>query len=277
MAEQISAWRMPLADKLRFLVLGLFVSMNAGGNILALQALSPITVAIFQPMIPVLAGITAALLGIEELRPLKAIGILCAAAGAVVVVVTNPHAHKHTAAPGGGAGLGTGLPCLIVNVFGGAWYIVFQKGILNRYPPIATAAASFGVAACIIFIACLITVGSDGHAWRLGESWKATFALIYAILLVTSLNYSLLSWANKRSTPSTVTSFMTLQPICAAILSCIFLHDVLTWGQIGGGIAIVAGLLAFLLSKPSESSEAEARPLLVPPEEVGGRLPAGRP
>lgn len=259
--ERCSIPRVPRADVGRFLGLGVLLAMNMGGNILALKSLSPITVSIFQPLLPVVAGIAAAILGIEELSPLKAFGILCATSGAVLVVLFGP-SHRHHAGPVEGANPAGGIVCLLINVFGGAMYIVFQKSVLKRYPPIATAATSFAAAGCIIFIVAVCTVGFDSWAWRLGGSRKAVLALLYAVFLTTALNYSLMAWANKNSTPTTVTSFMTLQPISAAVLSCIFLHEVLTWGEVGGAIAIVVGLVSFVLAKPVEADTSEAEPIL---------------
>mmetsp|Transcript_96037 Transcript_96037/g.299069 ORF Transcript_96037/g.299069 Transcript_96037/m.299069 type:complete len:348 (-) Transcript_96037:47-1090(-) len=258
---QRSILQAPLEDKLRFFGLGLLLSMNVGGNILALKSLSPITVAIFQPMLPVIAGLAAAVLGIEELSRLKVLGILCATSGAILVVILGHAAHGHTTVVGG-SGLGRGIPCLLVNVVGGAMYCVFQKDVLRRYPPIGTATAAFAVAGCIIFIGAVSMEGFDSWAWRLAASRRAFLALLYSIFLTTALNYSLLAWANKQSTPTTVASFQTLQPICAAVLAYIFLHEVLSWGQLGGGLAILVGLGCFLLSKPVDASPPEEEPLV---------------
>lgn len=247
-------------DVFRFLGLGLLLGFNIGGNILALKSLSPITVAIFQPMLPVVAGIAASVLGVEELSLIKIIGMAMAICGAVVVVIfSKSHHNGHGISLVEHADYARGTPCLVLNVVCGALYNVFQKGVLRSFPPIATAASAFAAASVVIFIGAVSSVGFDSWAWRLGDSWKAVLALLYAIFLATALNYSFLAWANKLSTPTTVTSFQTLQPICAAVLAWFLLGEVLTWGQAGGGLAIICGLGCFLLSRPIQDvSEEEA-------------------
>jgi len=208
----------------------------------------------------VIAGLAAALLGVEELSLLKVLGIFCATTGAVVVVIFSPAAqHHHTTSA---INFAQGIPCLLINVTGGALYTVCQKSVLRSHPPILTAAAAFAGATCFLLVGAVCTGGLDHDAWRLGNSPKALLALVYAILLVTALNYSVMAWANKLSSPTTVTSFLTLQPICAAVLACIFLHEILTWGQVAGAVTIIAGLACFVLSSRDAQSPWEAQALV---------------
>jgi len=245
----------PRSDVFRFFILGAFMACNIGGNILALQFLPALTVSVFQPSLPVIAGVASWLMGIEELTWQKAGGLAVAAGGAVVVVICgarNIDAKDDVS-------YARGLPCLCLNVLGGALYMVFQKGVLQTQPPVLTAAMGFLVAALILFVVALATSGLAAQDWRLGGNHEAVFALLYAIFLVTSVNYSVLAWANKVSTPTTVTSFLTLQPVAAALLSWFWLGIVLTRGQACGGVAIIFGLLLFI-SSPAATTSHERCP-----------------
>lgn len=252
--KRIAAEETTRGDVLRFILLGVLMAVNIGGNVLALENLPALTVSVFQPALPVVAGVVSVLLGVEELSLQKACGLFFAAGGAVVVIIFGAHSNHNTS----GVSYVIGLPCLCLNVCGGALYTVFQKGLLKKYPPVLTAAMGFMEGGVILTIVTLATYGVDAGPWRMGESGMAVLALLYSIFLTTAYNYSVCAWANRETTPATVMSFMTLQPVAAAVLSWIIYRVVLTMAQALGGIAIIVGLMLFIW-RPSDPS---SQPLL---------------
>lgn len=223
----------------QFLLLGFLMTVNVGGGILAISRVSAITCAIFQPTCPMIAAGISVLLGMEKLIMSKIGTIMLSVVGAIIVTTQ-----------GEATSLGEsrfdmlGLLFLCLNVGGGAMYMVYQKasGVLEEYSPTFAAGMSFLVASGLFFIAAIITEGLDGVAWRLGDHNLSLLALCYSVVLTTAFNYSVLAWANKESTPTMVTSFQTLQPIFAALLSYTVMGVLLTLGQAIGGVTVIAGL-----------------------------------
>lgn len=80
----------------------------------------------------------------------------------------------------------------------------------------------------------------------------ATWAgVAYIALLPTALGYFLATWAVRRSSPTLVAAYTTLQPLLSALLAVVFLGEVLGWRQGVGFVLIVAGL--FGVSRPPSS------------------------
>jgi len=230
----------------RVVLLGLLMSCNIGGNLLALERLPALTVSVFQPLLPIVASVASALLGIETLTVFRAVGITLASGGAVVVVVMGArHGEGHDIGRAVDGDYLRGLPCLMLNVCGGGLYVVLQKAVVHLYPPALVASAAFFVAAVVLLLGALCTAAFDPLAWRLGDSGGALFALLFSVFLTTAYNYTVLAWATRESSPATVTSFQTLQPVAAALMSWLVLHQGLTPGHAIGGAAIVLGLFFF--------------------------------
>ena len=68
-------------------------------------------------------------------------------------------------------------------------------------------------------------------------------ALAYATVFATFYAYNAYSWAVGRTNPTTVTIYITLQPLFTAILSVIFLSDDVTAAEGVGGLLIAIGLV----------------------------------
>ncbi len=72
-----------------------------------------------------------------------------------------------------------------------------------------------------------------------GAVW---LGLLYIVLIPTTLNYLINTWAVARSTPSLVAAYTTLQPLAAGSLAALFLGERMGWPQAVGGLLIAAGL-----------------------------------
>lgn len=245
----------------RLLLLGFLMAANVGGSIWAISNLSALTCSIFQPTVPLIACFAGAILKIEDFSWRKLTGILFSATGAMIVIVFGEQAHA------GGApdwrSYAIGVPCLFVNVCGSALYNVLQKPLLQVYPPIFVAAVAFLVAGCLFLLAGIHVIGSDLAIWSFGGDRFCWSILGYAALLNTAVSYTVNAWANKETTPSTVTGFMSIQPIAAAVLSWAILGVLLTPGQAVGGSGVIVGLLILARSQDPESSADKLQTPLV--------------
>ena len=72
------------------------------------------------------------------------------------------------------------------------------------------------------------------------------WALSYAVLFVSCINFTVETWAIHRSSASTAALFMTLEPALTASLSWIILREPIRWQAVVGAIVVVLGLLLSL-------------------------------
>eukprot|EP00403_Amphidinium_massartii_P013095 CAMPEP_0178409642 /NCGR_PEP_ID=MMETSP0689_2-20121128/20567_1 /TAXON_ID=160604 /ORGANISM="Amphidinium massartii, Strain CS-259" /LENGTH=354 /DNA_ID=CAMNT_0020030789 /DNA_START=96 /DNA_END=1160 /DNA_ORIENTATION=+ len=248
------------ADFPKLIALGTCMMLNIGANIMALEQASAITCSIFQPLLPIIAGAFASILGIEELSANKAFGTLAAAAGALLVIIFGGDGHT-----GGGSDvLSNAVPLhavllLMVNISGGALYAVLQKPLLKVHPPVLLTSSAFFIASCPLF-AVAATSDAPPRAWVMQGDHLTLMTLLYAVVGTSACNYSLMAWANRETGPTTVASFQTLQPVFTALLAWLLWGETLNVGQAMGGALIICGLL-FFPSTPAEDKEV-VQPIL---------------
>eukprot|EP00747_Dinoflagellata_sp_TGD_P012682 gnl/TRDRNA2_/TRDRNA2_121906_c2_seq1.p1 gnl/TRDRNA2_/TRDRNA2_121906_c2~~gnl/TRDRNA2_/TRDRNA2_121906_c2_seq1.p1 ORF type:complete len:354 (-),score=59.41 gnl/TRDRNA2_/TRDRNA2_121906_c2_seq1:367-1299(-) len=246
--RQGSIFGLPIVKKQhvpRFLLLGFLTACNVIGNALAIKRLPAITVSIFQPMQPMISGIIAMSIGIERLSLHKCISILVAVVGAMIVVAFGSLASKRMHP--GSMNYPVGVPLLLVNVFGSSLCAVFQKKILEEYPPIFVAGMCFmGALAPIFALAACECRGFPRVEWTMGNSNpSALLSLGYAIFFTTTVCYSVIAWANKVTSPTSVMTFISMQPLAAVVVSWLVLHRAPTEGQCIGGALILVALVSF--------------------------------
>lgn len=241
-----------ICDVRCFLPLGALMACNNDGFIVATSFLSPITIAIMQPTVPVVAAIMSAMIGIEDISVGKLGSIICSVAGAIIVILFGEHVTMDGARDN--TSLLFGCIALFINVIGSAAYWVLQKSALNTYPPVLATATAYVHATWITWVLALLTSGPNPEAWALSGSSTAWFCVGYSIVVANAINKSVQGWANKHTKPSEVTAFLTLLPFFAALLSWLLLNVVITRGQLLGGLAIIAGLTINLVAQSREDA-----------------------
>jgi len=251
------------SDFLQFIMLGMLQAVNTSGSIIAVSRLSALTVAIFQPLIPLCAGVMACFLKIEYVSWRQTIGLLLAASGAASVVVLS----DHRAAGSGNAFVDDwdawrlAGPYLAVHIIASAMYIVLHKRPCSTYPPIFVAASSFLIASLPLCLATVVS-GSLHHIhWSVFNTTPGVVVIFYAAVLTTAFNYGLVAWATRETSPTTVTSFQTLQPLFAALLLWFVYGTLPSQGQAVGSLQIVIGLFLFTAARPSEPTTVGSEPL----------------
>lgn len=226
-------------DHLRLALLGfLGVFSNQVLFILGLKHTTATNAAILMPSIPVFAAALAALLGIEKVRPVRLFGVGLSVLGALVMLdVARFSASEDTL-------WGNGL--ILLNCSSYALYLVLQRPILERMNPLTVVAWAFvygGAMTLVVSLPSVLEVSPDAVP---DTAW---WALLYIVLIPTAVNYALNTWALKRSSPALVATYTTLQPLAAALLAMLLLHEAAGFRELLGFGLILSGLFAVSRSK----------------------------
>jgi drug/metabolite transporter (DMT)-like permease len=238
------------ADTGRMLLLGSLMAGNVAGMIGALARLPAMTCSVLQPMIPIITAVVSYFYFNEEMGFLKAVSIVCSTTGAVSVVLFGQPAQGSTDANPVEHMIGVAF--ITMNVFCTAMYFVCQKDIVRRYSPIFITFVSYAIATCILLPTAVLALHSQGRGgkdeWLMFQDHTIWFCVAYGIGFTTAVNYSIMAWANKITTPTTVTTSCCLQPLFGAIMAWFFLNTMITKAQGVGGAFIVVGLAIYAKS-----------------------------
>lgn len=191
---------------------------------------------ILMPSVPIFTTAMAAVMGIERIHGLKVWGVALAVIGALVMLDVS------RIELGGGPMFGNML--LLGNCLCYATFMVLQRPLLLRIRPLTVMAGAyfFGGIAVLVIAAPALFAADLSHLPPL-----AWFGVAFAVLIPTTLNYMLISWAIKHSSTSLVATYTTLQPVTSAVLAAIFLGERAGLREALGFVLIALGL--FLVSR----------------------------
>lgn len=210
-------------------LLGVF--LNQILFIVGLDHTSATNAAILMASIPVFAIAVAALLRIERIGRTTLLGVSLTVAGCLALLDPT----RLTSA--GESAFGNLL--ILLNALSYATFLVVQRPILRRLPWRTVIAWSFlfgtlGVAAVgAPSLARLEPTAVPSSTW---------LGLAFIVLVPTVLGYSLATWAVRRSSPSLVAAYTTLQPVVAAAAAVAFLSETVSQAEAVGFLLIATGL-----------------------------------
>jgi len=205
-----------------------------GNQLLYVKGLSLTTVinaTLLSTMIPVYALAVSVLLGYERGSLKTLAGIVVSAAG-VIYLVNPAHAELN-------AQTTTGNLLLLANSFIYAIYIVISKDLFERYGALNVVTWIFLIGAVMTVPVGIYSLQNENLAEISGMVW---LAVAFIILLPTVGAYYLNAWALTRVAPSTVATYIYLQPLIAFGLAPIFLGESWNWRTIVAAMSIFGGV-----------------------------------
>lgn len=245
-------------DVPRVLILGFFSFCNVVGFVVALSLTSATNCAAAQPTIPVFACLLAVVSRQERLTPLKALGILVCAGGAIAVAITASEADSKSRSD---EDVVWGNVVLFFQCcFMGA-LLVFQKALDYPAPLVSLYYYSCGTV-LTLFMSIYYAI-YDQPAWYVGgESFWG--ALAYTAVLSTAYNFVVYAYAVKILSGTLTSLYSALQPVSTLVLSLIFLGTGVNAYEIVAGIFVIAGLILTTYARMREQAAVEP---LLPPEQ----------
>jgi drug/metabolite transporter (DMT)-like permease len=233
-------------DHSRMIAAGILSFLNVLCGSLSLKFIAPARFAIFQPCIPCVVTALCILFKLEQMSPLKILGISLAVAGAFIAELWKM---------GGGdsaqeANVPVGVFFATAQVLAMGSLLVVVKPLLNKYEPAVVSGMYFIVscAAIVFMVICRIdTIPLYNFAFN-GQalSWVA---LLYVATFATLYSFSAINWGGKFLPPTVTTVFFTFQPVGTIILSATLLGVGVTIPEVVGGMLIVAGLVVTSLAQ----------------------------
>jgi drug/metabolite transporter (DMT)-like permease len=120
-----------------------------------------------------------------------------------------------------------------------ALYSIWSKPFIARSDPISFTTMAMGVGAvCLIAVACwrgsFAPVAGFGMPQWLAASYLGAFG--------SALTFYLWAFALARTTPTRVAISVTVNPVAAALVGAVLLHEPLSWNLVGGIVTVFAGI-----------------------------------
>lgn len=155
-----------------------------------------------------------------------------------------------------------GVLCLIGNCLLVAVYLVVQAPVMIKYPASLSVTAYSYFFATTFMVLTGVCATSGLHEWALTKA--EVIAVLYAGIVASCLSYSIMTWANKVLGPSLVALYNPLQPAFSTALSTVFLGDPVYLGSVIGGVSIIAGLYLVIWARYNQGQRAPTDACLDP-------------
>ncbi len=181
--------------------------------------------------LPLLTMLVGAALGSEALTARKSLGVVIAMLGVALALLSGL-----TSAP---PGAWRGDLLMVAAALCMAFYSIWSKRFIARSGPIRFTAMAMGVGAvCLIVMSC----------WRGSFAPLADFgipqwlAATYLGAFGSALTFYLWAFALARTTPTRVAISVTVNPVAAALVGALLLHEPINSNLVGGIATVFVGI-----------------------------------
>lgn len=239
----ISLWfpkeKIATSDWLRLIacaVFGMVINMLLFFKGLSLS--TPINSSVIVTITPILVLVLSSYLLREKITWLKVSGIFLGLSGALMLVLFSEEMRQD--APN----IPLGNLLFIVNAFSFGIYLILVKPLASKYHPITLMKWLFLIALIVNFP---LTISEFSEVkWQQLPS-PAIWSLVFVVLGTTFSTYLLNIFAIKQLSPSTLSSFIYLQPLIAIIFAIIMGTDELNLLKVAAGSLVFVGV--YLVTK----------------------------
>jgi len=200
--------------------------------------------------LPVLTMLIAALFGVERLTRRKSAGVSIAMGGVALALLAGL-----ANAP---AGAWRGDLLMLAAALCMALYSVSARPLMARSGPVAFTSIAMGVGAICLTAASAFRGGFASVANFGTVQW---IAILYLGVFGGAVVFILWAYALERTTPTRVAVSITVNPIMAALVGALLLHEPIAWNLIVGLLAVFLGIWVATTepSWPSGSAGSAAR------------------
>ena len=217
--------------------LGMVINMLAFFK--GLELSTPVNSSVIITISPIIVFIFSAILLREKIKLIRSVGILFGFVGALILVL-------YTAKTGLNApNIPLGNILFIVNSFAYGLYLVLVKPLIEKYNVINLLKWLFLLA---IFMNFPVTIDEFSSVdWTNPPIKEAILPMVFVVVGTTFCTYLFNAYALRTLSPSTVSSFIYLQPIVGIIYAVSTKSDSLSFVSVIGMILIFIGI--YLVTK----------------------------
>ena len=217
--------------------LGMVINMLAFFK--GLELSTPVNSSVIITISPIIVFIFSAILLKEKIQFLKTIGIILGFMGAVILVL-------YTSKTGINApNISLGNVLFIVNSFAYGLYLVLVKPLIEKYNIITLLKWLFLLA---VFLNLPVTFNEFVSVkWSVLPIKDAVLPMLFVVVGTTFCTYLFNAYALRTLSPSTVSSFIYLQPIVGIVYAVSTKSDTLSLVSVTGMILIFIGI--YLVTK----------------------------
>jgi drug/metabolite transporter (DMT)-like permease len=210
----------------------LFFAVFMGLFNLSLRYTSAARGALALSTLPLATMLVASALRVEPLTRRKSVGVLIAIGGVAVALTTGL-----SDAP---RGAWRGDAIMIAAVFYFALYSIWSRPFIARSSPLGFVTAGMGSGS---FIVCLFALAGGGFASTSDFGAGQWTAVVYLAVFGAALTFFLWVFALARTTPTKVTSTITLNPLTASIAATFLVGEPIGLYLLIGIAAVFTGIL----------------------------------
>lgn len=252
--------------RVRILLLGGCTFMHSIMFVYGLQLTTPFLCAVMQPSVPVFVWLLSVTMGIEQSNLRKAIGVGLCSVGAVGAAAASSYHSKSTTESSSISDFELGSILIVIQCVFYAIHLVFQQTLFQTFPPVQVTAMLYLIAGIITLILTLGRTIFPFHTaqpyWPLSHDPTAWLALGFCVLFASAFTHGIYSWASKRVAPTTVSCFITVEPITTTIVSLVITQSGLPSGIEALCAATVAcGVLMVLRGGNNDTVTAKYEPV----------------